>query len=104
MNEQKNIPSIYGSGGKGGGGGGAVEAPNTLQSDTIVRVLEVISEGEIDGIVGGLKGVYFDNTPIQTADGTNNYENISIELRNGLPDQEYMAGFPGSRNNSRFRV
>ena len=39
MNEQKNIPSIYGSGGgKGGGGGGAVEAPNTLQSDTIVRV------------------------------------------------------------------
>ena len=96
MNEQKNIPSIYGSGGKGGGGGGAVEAPNTLQSDTIVRVLEVISEGEIDGIVGGLKGVYFDNTPIQTADGTNNYENISIELRNGLPDQEYMAGFPAA--------
>ncbi len=98
MNEQKNIPSIYGSGGKGGGGGGAVEAPNTLQSDTIVRVLEVISEGEIDGIVGGLKGVYFDNTPIQTADGTNNYENISIELRNGLPDQEYMAGFPAAES------
>lgn len=96
MNElNTNIPLIYGAGGKGGGGG-ATEAPNTMQSDSIVRVLEVISEGEIEGIVGDLKGIYFNSTPLQTEDGANSFENITVDVRNGLPDQPYMAGFPAA--------
>lgn len=56
--------AIYstGEGGKGGGGGG-VEAENTLRSAAIVRIVEVISEGPIEGLAGGGQGIYLNNTP-----------------------------------------
>ncbi|KAB2970339.1 phage tail protein [Zoogloea sp.] len=95
---KKKMLDIVGSGGKGGGGGSADEAPNTLRSMNTVRVLEVISEGEIKGIVGGAQGIYFNNTPLQNSDGTYNFKNVTWAERRGLPDQEHIEGFsePGS--------
>lgn len=54
-------------GAKGGGGGGhtPVEAPETGRSKQIVNIVEVISEGEISGLVDGMKSIYLDNTPVQ---------------------------------------
>lgn len=88
---------IEGAGGKGGGGGrAAVEADNTLQSIPLVRVLELISEGEIEGVVGGLKGVYLNDTPVQNEDDSYNFQNVSYAERFGLPSQPYMDGFPSA--------
>lgn len=85
-------------GGKGGGGGGnsapAKEAPNTLQSNTIARVVDAVSEGKIKGLVNGLKSVYFDDTPIENEDGSYNFEGVSIIEKLGTPDQSYIEGFP----------
>ena len=85
-----------GGGGKKSGGGAAraaQESPNTLQSSAVAKVLEVISHGEIVGIVGGRKGVYFDKTPLQSSAGNNNYNNIFFDSRVGTPDQDPIKGF-----------
>lgn len=82
-------------GGKGGGSSGgsaraAVEAPDSFRSRQHVRILHVISEGEIAGIKGGNNGVFFDDVPLQNTDGTLNFSAFSIDVRNGTQWQSYM--------------
>lgn len=88
-----NNKLIEGSGGKRGGRA-AKEAKDTLISRAIVRVLEVLSEGPIEGIAGGGKGVYINDTPLLNADGKTNFERAEFDWRAGLPSQEYMPKFP----------
>jgi len=89
-----------GGGGKGGGGGGsraAVEAPNTLQSVTTVRILELISEGEIGGLyTGDGRSIRINNTPLQNPDLSYNFQKTVYDQRVGLPSQPYMPGFPSA--------
>lgn len=82
-------------GGKGGGGGGPSfhEDPNNLRSNATAKVLDLISEGEIYGLVDGLKSIYFNDVPVQNADGSMNFNGVNIEFRNGTMDQDYLAGF-----------
>lgn len=82
--------------GKGSGASASTptEAPNTLQSSATARIIDLISEGEVEGIAGGLQGVYLDNTPVQNADGSFNFSNIIIDARPGTPDQTSIPGFP----------
>lgn len=97
----KVLGDIEGAGG-GKGGRTAVEAPNTLQSRATVKLVEVLSEGPVEGVIGGLKGVFFDDTPVQNSDDSFNFPAIKYEERFGLwdgyspvvPAQEYMPGFP----------
>lgn len=88
---------IEGSGGGKGGGGGS-EQPNTLRSRNIVRVLEALSEGEIEGPGVGSdweQSIQLENgSPIKGADGKYNHKGIKVETRTGLPDQSYLPGFP----------
>ena len=89
---------IKGSGGgKGSGGSGRVanEAVDNLQSKQIARVVDLISEGEIKGLVNGLQSVYLDNTPIQNDDGGFNVNGVGFSTRNGTQSQSHIAGFPG---------
>lgn len=95
-NNIKNITGA-GGGGKGGGGGGATEAANTVRSKTLIRVLEVLSEGEIKGLVDGAKSIYFNNTPLQNTDDSYNFNNVVWDQRFGLPSQTYMEGFPSAQ-------
>lgn len=97
-----------GGGGKGGGGGQqrvAQEAPNTLRSKSIARLIDVVCEGEILGPVHPKtyaplppeeygKAIYFGGTVLQNEDGSFNSEGVEIEFRPGLPDQEPLKGFP----------
>lgn len=79
---------------KGGSSNPAVEAPNTLASSATALILEVISEGEIVGLVDGAKSIYFDGTAVQNADNTYNFQRFSFDQRLGLPSQAPMPGFP----------
>jgi predicted phage tail protein len=93
---------IYGAGGGGGKGlGGAVlrSAPRTpttetdsLNSKQYAQVLDLISEGEIEGLKNGYQSIFIDNTPLQNADGTYNFQNVSIATRNGTQNQTYIPG------------
>lgn len=83
-------------GGKGGGGRAPIEAENTLRSAANVRVLELISEGEIVGLVDGAKSIYLNDTPVQSEDDTFNFTGVKFDQRFGLPSQSPMEGFPSS--------
>lgn len=74
------------------------EAANTLRSSATSRVVLAISEGEIGGLVSGSKSIYFGDTPLQASDGTDNFQGVTFETRNGTPDQEYISGFPAIEN------
>ena len=82
---------IVGSGGGGKGGGGsarvAQEAPDSLRSKAYARVVDLVCEGEIEGLVGGLKSVYLDDTPIQNSDGSYNFTGVTLEARTGTQQQ-----------------
>ncbi|GEP05571.1 TipJ family phage tail tip protein [Methylobacterium oxalidis] len=75
-------------------GGGANVPKDTLFTNATVRLVDLLGEGEINGIVGGLKGVYLNNTPIENADGSRNFQGISLDSRTGTPGQTYMPGYP----------
>jgi predicted phage tail protein len=82
-----------GGGGKGRGAGRvAQEDPNTLRSKATAYVLDLLGEGEIEGIVGGLQGIYLYETPLQNADGSFNYSGVVVDTRYGLPQQSHIAG------------
>lgn len=93
---------IIGSGGGGKGGGGsarvAQEAPDSLRSKAYARVMDLVSEGEIEGLVHGLKSVYLDDTPIQNDDGSYNFTGITLETRWGTQQQSYVPGFSAVEN------
>lgn len=90
-----------GGGGKGGSGGSVrapVEAPDSLRSIQYAKVVDLISEGEIEGLVDGLKSVYLNDTPVQNANGTYNFTNVVFDSRVGTQSQSYMAGFIGAES------
>ena len=78
-----------GGGGKGGGGGGGTptEAKDNLDSKQFAKVLDLISEGEIGGLVDGAKSIFLNNTPLQAADGTFNFKDVTFETRTGTSSQ-----------------
>lgn len=65
-----------------------VEAPDSLHSHAYARILDLVSEGEIYGLVNGNSSIYLDETPLTSFSG------VSVETRNGTQDQSYIAGFP----------
>ena len=81
----------------GGGGGGSghtpVEAKESGRSKQLVKIVEIISEGEVEGLTDGMKSVYFDNTPVQNEDESYNFQNVLLEGRVGSQSQEIISGF-----------
>jgi predicted phage tail protein len=99
-------PLIAGAGGSGGGkgGGGSARTPTTardsLDSRQYAELIDAISEGEIGGLVNGLRSVYFDGTPLQNPDGTFNFQNVTVHTRNGTQNQELIP-FTGAIQDER---
>ena len=85
-----------GAKGKGSGTNGATEAPNTLQSTAIVRIIDILSEGPIGGLVDGAKSIFFNNTPLMASDGSYNFLGVTWEVRLGYPEQDPVAGYPAA--------
>lgn len=90
---------IAGAGGGGGGKGGGskqstpTEAGDNLNSTQYAQVLDLISEGEIQGLKNGLQSIYLNNTPVQNPNGTLNFQNLTVQTRNGTQAQGYIPGF-----------
>lgn len=82
----------------GGGSAGSLEMPDTLSSTSIAKLLMLMSEGEIKGPVNGLQSVYLDGTPLQNADGSLNFQGVSVDFRAGTTYQTPIAGFPASES------
>ncbi len=74
-----------------------VEQPDDLQSVAKAKILMVLGEGEF---AGGLTGrdIYLDGTPLQNADGSQNFSGVVWEFRPGTQAQDYIQGIPGTEN------
>ncbi len=117
---KKNTKVIRGA---GGGGGNKqppppYRAPDTLHSRSFASLLDLISEGEIEGFSSAskaglsqgstaynnasLKDVFLDDTPVltSTADNTNpadadfNFKDVTFSSRFGTSNQAFVNGFP----------
>ncbi len=77
----------------------ASEAPDSLHSIATARIVDVISEGPIKGLVtGDARSVFYDRTPVRNADGSDNFENFILDIRHGTVDQAHVPGQPGVEN------
>jgi predicted phage tail protein len=70
-----------------------VEAPDTLRS-----IEDLLSEGEISGLVNGLQSVKLDGTPVANPDGSLNFTGVSVQVRPGTQDQAYIPGYGSVKN------
>lgn len=91
------IPVIRGSKGSSGSSHTPVEAKESGRSHQIMEFVEVISEGEIYGLVDDMKSVYLDKTPIVNSDGSFNFKNITIKGVVGTQDQDVLTGFSSAQ-------
>lgn len=94
------MTNIIGQGGSKSSGKSRtpVESPDTLQSHQYAQIIDLISEGPIQGLVNGLRSVYLDDTPVVSSNGTSNFSGVTLDTRNGTNDQGCVSGFASVNN------
>lgn len=75
-----------------------VESPDNLRSIAFFRILDLVSEGEIGGLVNGQQSIYLDETPLANADGSSNFPKAHVEARVGTQDQDVIPSFDSVEN------
>ena len=82
--------TIIGAGG-GKGDDGSDRTPKTerdsLDSREFANITEVIAEGPIEGLANGLKSIFLNDTALQNADGTYNFQDVDVYTRTGTATQ-----------------
>ncbi|EFQ62371.1 fibronectin, type III [Pseudomonas fluorescens WH6] len=73
------------------------EAPDSLRSVAIAKMLIAVGEGEFEGTPTA-RDIYLDNTPLQDPQGNMNFPNVKWEWRSGAVDQSYIQGIPSVEN------
>ncbi|WP_406850150.1 host specificity protein J [Chromobacterium phragmitis] len=89
--------SIFGAKGGGGEQRTPVESPDSAQSISYGRMMVLLGHGETGGpadLANPLKSIYLDDTPIQNADGSFNFQNMQVAFRTGTQTQTAIQGFP----------
>lgn len=98
MPEEKLILGAKGGkSGKGGGSGSRTpkEANDTLSSEQFASILDLLCEGEIEGLDDGARSIFLDNTPLQNADGSFNFDDFAVAGNNGTQGQSPIEDATG---------
>ena len=69
-------------------------AKDSVASTSTAKILYILGEGEIAGLVDGGKSIYLDGTPLLDDVGNSNFEGVTWDFRHGTNEQEYIKGFP----------
>ncbi|HGT5987322.1 TPA: phage tail protein [Escherichia coli] len=72
------------------------EAKDNLKSTQLLSVIDVISEGPIQGPVDGLKSVLLNGTPVLDSEGNTNISGVTVVFRAGEQEQTPPEGFESS--------
>ena len=66
-----------------------------LNSTSTIKIIDLLCEGTIEGIVDAEKGIYLDETPIEATDGTRNFDtdSVSWDFRLGGATQSRLSGY-----------
>lgn len=97
MKKQKK-PIVGAGGGGGGGQASPVEQADSLQSSSYAQVLDLVSEGEIEGLVNGAQSIFLNETPLQNPDGSFNFQDVVVDTRKGSQGQTYIEGQSSVQN------
>jgi len=73
------------------------EAPDSLRSVAIAKMLIAVGEGEFEGTPTA-RDICLDNTPLQDPQGKMNFPNVKWEWRTGAVDQTSIGGIPSVEN------
>lgn len=71
---------------------------SNLRSRAFARILDLVSEGEIEGLADGAKSIYLNGTPLQNNDGSLNFQNVAYDSRPGTNSQTYIPGIAAVEN------
>lgn len=74
------------------------EAPDNLKSNQCLRIVDMLGEGQIKGLVGDLQGVFLNDTPVQAPDGSFNFKGVYAEWVTGTQTQLPLEGFSYTGN------
>lgn len=81
--------------GKGGGGGRTPRLlDDNLKNKQFLNVIDLVSEGPIEGPVGGMSGFLLNGTPVVDEDGNPNIHGVEVQWRSGTQTQEPLEDFP----------
>ncbi|NNJ15578.1 DUF1983 domain-containing protein [Pseudomonas putida CSV86] len=80
-----------------------VEAPDSLRSTNIAKILIAVGEGEFEGAPTD-RDIYLDNTPIMDASGNVNFPGVKWEWRRGSVEQDYIQGIPAIESETTTNV
>ena len=80
-----------------------VEAPDSLRSVAMAKILLAVGEGEFAGVPSE-RDIYLDNTPLMDPSGNLNFPNVKWEWRAGAVDQNYIPGIPAVENETSVNV
>lgn len=80
-----------------------VEAPDSLRSTNVAKILIAVGEGEFDGTPTA-RDIFLDNTPIQDAGGNFNFTNVKWDWRPGSIEQTYIPGIPSVDNETSLNI
>ncbi len=66
-----------------------------LNSTSTIKIIDLLCEGTIEGLVNSEKGIYLDETPIKATDGTRNFDtdSVSWDFRLGGATQSRLSGY-----------
>jgi predicted phage tail protein len=79
------------------------EAPDSLRSVAMAKILIAMGEGEFAGNPTA-QDIYLDNTPLQDPQGNMNFPNVKWEYRNGSIEQGYIPGIPSVENETALGI
>ena len=80
-----------------------VEAPDSLRSTNVAKILIAVGEGEFDGTPTA-RDIFLDNTPIQDSGGNFNFTNVKWDWRPGSVEQAYIPGIPSVDNETSLNI
>jgi predicted phage tail protein len=79
------------------------EAPDSLRSVAMAKILIAMGEGEFAGNPTA-QDIYLDNTPLQDPQGNMNFPNVKWEYRSGSVEQDYIQGIPSIENETSLGI
>lgn len=74
-----------------------VESPDTISNRAFAQLVDLISEGEIVGLVNGARSIYLDETPAQS-ESVLNFGGFDWQQRTGSLYQEHISGYPNAES------
>lgn len=79
-------------------------AKDSVASTSTAKLLYILGEGEIAGLVDGGKSIYLDGTPLLDDAGNSNFDGVTWDFRHGTNEQDYIKGFPDVANETPVNV